>query len=262
MAIRSNHPSQLDILKVFKSIQCGRTITFSKFLTTDCHENMKNIDNNLSNKEKKKFKDRIYTIPNLLCGIRILSTPFIGYLVTSEAYTPACLLFTFAGLTDFLDGFIARNWPSQRSLFGSIIDPVADKFLISVLFVTLTYSQLIPWQLTTLVLSRDISLIVGGFIKRYQILQKPITLRRFFDPSVDPVKMLPTFMSKINTTLQLSVVAFSLAAPIFDFTNHPALTVLCWITAYTTVHSGLQYIGGKAMKKFCFVVILEKGTFF
>ncbi|CEF62069.1 Cardiolipin synthase [Strongyloides ratti] len=241
--------SLLSFKRLLRSIECGRTITFSKYLSTNCHESKRNINNNISIKENKTFKDRIYTIPNLLCGIRILSTPLIGYLVIYEAYQPACILFILAGVTDFLDGFIARHWPSQRSLFGSIIDPVADKFLVSVLFVTLTYSQLIPWQLTTLVLSRDISLIIGGFIKRYQILQKPVTFKRFFDPSVDPVKMLPTFISKINTTLQLSLVAFSLAAPIFDFTNHPALTALCWITAYTTVHSGLQYIGGKAMKK-------------
>uniref|UniRef100_A0A0N5C040 cardiolipin synthase (CMP-forming) n=1 Tax=Strongyloides papillosus TaxID=174720 RepID=A0A0N5C040_STREA len=240
--------SLLSLKRLLKPTECGRTVTFAKFITTDCGKNKENINNNIRSAEKK-FKDRIYTIPNALCLARISLTPVIGYLVITEAYVPACTLFVFAGITDFLDGFIARRWPSQRSLFGSIIDPVADKFLVSVLFVTLTYSGLIPWQLTGLVLARDISLITGGFIKRYQILQKPITLQRFFDPSVDPVEMKPTLMSKINTALQLSLVAFSLTAPIFDFTNHPALTALCWVTAYTTLHSGLQYIGGKAMKK-------------
>uniref|UniRef100_A0A0N4ZQY9 cardiolipin synthase (CMP-forming) n=1 Tax=Parastrongyloides trichosuri TaxID=131310 RepID=A0A0N4ZQY9_PARTI len=220
--------------------ESGRhTIYLNKYLSTEVKDRS----------SEKKFKDKLYTIPNALCAARIISTPYIGYLVVSEAYAPACVFFVVAGMTDFLDGYIARNWPSQRSLFGSIIDPVADKFLISVLFVSLTYTSLIPWQLTGLVLTRDISLIVGGFIKRYQILQKPITFKRFFDPSTDPVRMLPTLMSKINTTLQLSLVAFSLAAPVFNFTNHPALTALCWATAYTTLHSGLQYIGGKAMKK-------------
>uniref|UniRef100_A0AC35TW39 GLOBIN domain-containing protein n=1 Tax=Rhabditophanes sp. KR3021 TaxID=114890 RepID=A0AC35TW39_9BILA len=197
----------------------------------------------------KPFKDRIYTIPNGLCMARIALTPYVGYLVVTEAYTPACIIFTMAGFTDWLDGFIARKWPSQRSLFGSIIDPVADKFLVSVLFVTLTYSALIPWPLTALVLLRDVSLITGGFVKRYQLMKPPITLQRFFDPSVDAVRVLPTLMSKINTTLQLSLVAFSLLAPVFDFVDHPALTLLCAATAYTTIHSGFQYVGGNAMRR-------------
>ncbi|KAH7730822.1 Protein CRLS-1 b [Aphelenchoides avenae] len=192
-------------------------------------------------------KDRIFTIPNGLCLVRICATPLIGYLVVQQSYTIAFGLFVAAGFTDMLDGFIARHWPSQRSMLGSMLDPVADKLLVSTLFVTLTYSQLIPVLLTALVILRDVLLVAGGFIYRYRYMEPPITLRRYFDTSVSSIQITPTLMSKLNTVLQLTLVAVSLAAPVFDFVGHPFLTGLGVVTGTTTVYSGLQYIGGKAV---------------
>uniref|UniRef100_A0A914D370 Uncharacterized protein n=1 Tax=Acrobeloides nanus TaxID=290746 RepID=A0A914D370_9BILA len=58
----------------------------------------------------------------------------------------------------------------------------------------------------------------------------------------------PTLVSKLNTVLQVSLAALSLASPVFDFAGHPALTGLCFLTGGTTIYSGLQYIGGDAMR--------------
>uniref|UniRef100_A0A7E4VGZ2 cardiolipin synthase (CMP-forming) n=1 Tax=Panagrellus redivivus TaxID=6233 RepID=A0A7E4VGZ2_PANRE len=198
---------------------------------------------------RDQVKDNIMTIPNGLCVARIALTPLIGYLVVQSHFMSACILFTIAGATDLLDGQIARRYESQRSLLGSILDPVADKLLVSTLFVTLTCVDLIPLYLTSIVLLRDVCLVAGGFIRRYQILDPPVTFKRFFDPSVSAVRVEPTLISKINTALQLSLVTFSLASPVFDFIGHPALTTLGAITCATTVYSGLQYIGGGAMKR-------------
>ncbi|TKR88042.1 hypothetical protein L596_012343 [Steinernema carpocapsae] len=197
----------------------------------------------------RQFGDKVVTVPNGLCVIRIALTPVIGALVVNGSYTPACVLFTLAGVTDSLDGYIARNVPGQKSSLGSILDPVADKLLVSCLFVTLTYAHLIPLALTSIVIFRDVALISGGFYKRYKTMARPITLRRFFDPSVSSIEVTPTLMSKVNTALQLSLVALSLASPVFDFVDHPGMTALCMATGLTTVYSGLQYIGGHAMKK-------------
>ncbi|VDK66305.1 unnamed protein product [Onchocerca ochengi] len=127
---------------------------------------------------------------------RIGLTPVIGYLIVKESFIIALALFTVSGITDWLDGYIARNFRNQSSLFGSIIDPIADKLLVTTLFVTLTYMKLIPLALTTLVILRDVGLIVGGAMIRYKTIEKPITLFRYFSPSISPLQVTPTFVSK------------------------------------------------------------------
>uniref|UniRef100_A0AC34GFD5 Cardiolipin synthase n=1 Tax=Panagrolaimus sp. ES5 TaxID=591445 RepID=A0AC34GFD5_9BILA len=184
----------------------------------------------------ERVKDNIMTIPNGLCILRIGLTPIIGYLVVQNQFMPACALFAFAGMTDLLDGFIARRYESQRSLLGTMLDPVADKLLVSTLFITLTCVNLIPLALTSVVLLRDILLVGGGFYRRYQILEPPFTFKRFFDPSVSSVRVVPTLTSKINTALQLSLVTFSLASPVFNFVGHPALIVLGFAILFTYIY--------------------------
>ncbi|CAD5226347.1 unnamed protein product [Bursaphelenchus okinawaensis] len=194
------------------------------------------------------IKDNIYTIPNALCVTRIVLTPVIGYLVVTESNLAACNLFLLAGFTDLIDGQIARAFPSQRSLLGTMLDPVADKLLISTLFITLAYAHLIPVPLSALVILRDVLLLAGAFRHRFQTLQPPFTIKRYFDPSVSSIEINPTFASKLNTVLQIFSVAGALAAPVLDFQDHPVLYGLWLLTAATTTYSGLQYIGGKAIK--------------
>uniref|UniRef100_A0A2K5SF53 cardiolipin synthase (CMP-forming) n=1 Tax=Cebus imitator TaxID=2715852 RepID=A0A2K5SF53_CEBIM len=85
-----------------------------------------------------------WTIPNMLSMTRIGLAPVLGYLIIEEDFNIALGVFALAGLTDLLDGFIARNWASQKSALGSALDPLADKILISILYVSLTYADLIP----------------------------------------------------------------------------------------------------------------------
>ncbi len=79
-------------------------------------------------------KKLILTIPNLLTSLRIASIPFINYYFFNGRHDIACGLFVMASLTDFLDGYIARNFPNQLSHLGSILDPLADKLLIGMFF--------------------------------------------------------------------------------------------------------------------------------
>ncbi|GMR59586.1 hypothetical protein PMAYCL1PPCAC_29781, partial [Pristionchus mayeri] len=231
----------------------------------------------LSSEADDPGRHRVFTVPNALCVFRIGVTPVIGSLVVTGSYSPALTLFVVAAMTDMLDGLIARNVRGQKSLLGSVLDPVADKLLVGTLFITCTYAALIPVPLTALVLTRDVSLIVGGFYKRYQTMHPPMTLSRFFDSKVSSMQIVPTLVSKVNTVLQLSVVTLALVVPVIEagpFMDH-FFTGLWYVLLYhcnvcinvlrvftsvhlssfsvstgiTTLWSGLQYASGKAIKK-------------
>ena len=196
---------------------------------------------NLAKEKLHIYRENIFTVPNVLSVTRIFCTPLLGYWVYTGAFTSALGLFGFAAVSDFLDGQIARRWPSQQSMAGTVLDPLADKLLVGTLFLTLTYAHIIPLPLTILIVCRDVGLMGGSLYLRYRSLPKPKTMARFFDPSLTSMKLEPTLLSKANTSIQLLLVACSLGAPVFDFIGHPYLQALCYVTATTTFVSGLEY---------------------
>uniref|UniRef100_F7G519 cardiolipin synthase (CMP-forming) n=1 Tax=Callithrix jacchus TaxID=9483 RepID=F7G519_CALJA len=157
-----------------------------------------------------------WTIPNMLSMTRIGLAPVLGYLIIEEDFNIALGVFALAGLTDLLDGFIARNWASQKSALGSALDPLADKILISILYVSLTYADLIP-----------------------EIIFR--TLAKYFNPCYATARLKPTFISKVNTAVQLILVAASLAAPVFNYADSIYLQILWCCTAFTTAASAYSY---------------------
>ncbi|CAH3043748.1 unnamed protein product [Pocillopora meandrina] len=177
----------------------------------------------------KEMKEDIYTVPNLLSTFRILITPVLGYLIVTEDFVSSLLFFGVAGVTDMLDGFIARNFKNQKSVLGTVLDPFADKILMSVLTISLTVVSLLPVTLTALILSRDALLIGYAFYLRYKSLPSPKTISRYFDFNLPTVELRPNFLGKANTVLQLALVGCSLAAPVFGFVDHPHLQYLCHI---------------------------------
>ncbi|XP_070172413.1 probable cardiolipin synthase (CMP-forming) [Polyergus mexicanus] len=190
-------------------------------------------------------KENIWTIPNLLCMGRIVTSPFLSYLILSQDYQIALWLLAFAGVSDLADGWIARTWTSQASKLGSFLDPVADKLLVGTLFLSLAWVGLIPVPLTCLVIARDVALVSAASYIRYRSLPPPKTLARYFDPTHATVQLAPTLMSKLNTGVQLSLVAGMLAAPVYHFVDHPILQYLCYITAFTTIAGGVSYLLSK-----------------
>ncbi|XP_049858247.1 probable cardiolipin synthase (CMP-forming) isoform X3 [Schistocerca gregaria] len=187
-------------------------------------------------------KENVLTIPNLLCLFRIAAAPYLGYLVLQSEFHLAVAIFAFAGVTDLVDGWIARTYPSQSSKFGSFLDPLADKVLIACLFLTLTYAGYIPIALTGMIIARDILLVAAGFYIRYQSLPPPKTLSRYFDATHVTAQLAPTYVSKINTAIQLLLACSTLAAPVFDYVDHPFLHGLWYLTAGTTAASAISYI--------------------
>ncbi|CAH1394194.1 unnamed protein product [Nezara viridula] len=187
-------------------------------------------------------KENIWTIPNILCCARIIASPYLGYLIYHEEFNTAFVIMLLAGLTDLLDGLIARNFASQASKLGSFLDPMADKILISSLCISLTCVDLMPVFLTGLILSRDVALASAGFYIRYKSLPPPKTLVRYFDATHATAKLAPTGISKFNTTVQLGAVGIGLMSPVFGFLGHPHLDYLWYFTATTTIVSALSYV--------------------
>ncbi|XP_035461392.1 cardiolipin synthase (CMP-forming) [Scophthalmus maximus] len=198
----------------------------------------------------KELYENPWTIPNLLCVCRILLAPLLGHLIIQQHFHLSLALFTLAGATDLLDGYIARTWPTQKSALGSALDPLADKILVSFLYVSLTYAGLIPAPLTALVIFRDIGLIAAVFWIRYKTVPPPVTLGKFFNPCYTTAQLKPTLFSKVNTAIQLILVAASLAAPVFQYTDSVVLQCIWYITALTTAASGYSYwhYGRKTVK--------------
>jgi cardiolipin synthase len=164
--------------------------------------------------------------PNLLTLLRICLAPFLVAAILEGRYAPSFWLFIAAGLTDLLDGTLARLL-KQKTVLGQYLDPVADKLLLSTLFVVLTHQGLIPARVTVLVFGRDVGILVVA------ALLYAATGRRDFNPSL---------FGKANTVAQVTAVA---AVLLHQLTN--ALWVVefrrfsLYATIVLTIASGLHY---------------------
>ncbi len=165
----------------------------------------------------------IINIPNLLTILRILLVPVYVMLVIEGRIHLGLVVFIIAGITDALDGFIAKRF-SQRTEFGANIDPLADKFLLTAAFITLTYTGMLPLWLCALVIIRDM-VIVGG-----------IVMLRW---SGRVVEIVPTIAGKITTTLQIVTVILAMVVTEKDDTMFLATLIL---TALFTLYTGFEYV--------------------
>lgn len=181
----------------------------------------------------------------MLCMMRIGVTPVVSYFIISQSYQYALALCALCSITDYLDGWIARRFQSESKL-GAVLDPLADKLLVITLTFTLTYVHLIPLWLTSLIITRDLLIVLGGLYMQSRAISPPVTLDKFFNISKfkhDQFK--PTLISKINTGFQLSLVLLTLSSPIFPtiFAQYPYLLQgVQWSTGITTLWSGLNYL--------------------
>ncbi|KAL7784654.1 CDP-alcohol phosphatidyltransferase domain-containing protein [Trichoderma ceciliae] len=183
----------------------------------------------------------IYTIPNFLTLTRIVASPVIGYLVLQDAHTWAVGLLAYAGLTDLVDGWIARKW-NRRTVVGTIIDPMADKILMTVLTVCLAVKGALPVWVASIILGRDIGLAIAAIYYRWISLPAPKTFARYWDFSLPSAEVRPTTISKYNTFLQLALVGLTTAAPLLGVDLAPTLTIMQYVVATTTVWSGASYV--------------------
>ncbi len=175
------------------------------------------------------------TIPNLITLARLLLTPLFVIFLIQGAYHRALLVFLLAGVSDLVDGLIARTW-SQKSRLGSYLDPLADKVLMAASFVTLSIYKEIPSWLTVVVISRDLALAFGVLICR--LAEIPLAIR-------------PSLAGKLTTTFQVSTVFLVLINKIWPISPQ-VLPVFFYITCALTTVSGIHYLynGLKMMNMF------------
>ena len=168
---------------------------------------------------------RASNIPNLICFARIVLVIPIIRSLSQEQFLLSLLLIVIAGLSDILDGYLAKrnNW---RSYLGSVLDPAADKILLVSLFLTLQSMGLIPLWLTLTVIMRDCMIIFG------------LSLYRYFVGVPQPK---PTTISKFNTLLQLTFIVLVILAQGVQF-PFAILSMICGSLVFvTSILSCLDY---------------------
>jgi cardiolipin synthase len=136
---------------------------------------------------KMDFLNQFRATPNLLTLSRLFIIPFLVIAILDGRYTLAFSLFVLAGFSDGFDGLLAR-WLSQRTTLGQYLDPIADKLLLSTLFLVLTHMNLVPRYVTVLVFSRDFGILLIS-----TLLFATGTLRDFR----------PSLLGKLNTVVQI-----------------------------------------------------------
>jgi cardiolipin synthase len=165
-------------------------------------------------------------LPNIICILRIALVWPIAAALADREYLIALALFIVAGLSDGVDGYLAKrfNWTSD---LGKFLDPLADKSLLVTVFVEAAWLGLAPWWLTSAVVARDVLIGLGAMV-----------FRLWFGP----LRGRPTLSSKINTAMQLLYLVALLVNAALNFPPHEVLDALAILVLITTVFSGLNYM--------------------
>lgn len=170
---------------------------------------------------------QLLTAPNQLTMLRMMFLPFIVLTLLDKHYTWALALFVLAGLSDGLDGLLARTLHQQTQL-GQYLDPIADKLLLSTLFLVLSILHKIPWKFTVVVFSRDVSILAAS-----AVLYAIAGLRNFA----------PSVFGKANTTAQVGALFFVL---LYQISQSPwvreARRFFLWATFALTIISAVHYV--------------------
>lgn len=168
----------------------------------------------------------LLSLPNLITLGRILLVPIVVWAIASGAMWEAFVLFLAAGVSDAIDGFLAKRF-HMTTMLGAYLDPLADKALIVSIYLTLGINGFIPRWLVILVVSRDI-LIVGGIILSWLV--------------GSPLKIRPLLVSKLNTVAQILFACVELGALGFDLQVDTLKSVLMGLVAILTLLSVSAYL--------------------
>jgi cardiolipin synthase (CMP-forming) len=171
----------------------------------------------------------LVNLANIITFFRLCAVPLAFWLVLDHRIEAAFWLFVAAGLSDALDGWLARRYGGNA--VGALMDPVADKALLVTMYITLAAVGELPVWLAILVVFRDI-LIVGGFVV-LAVLGHAVAIH-------------PLYISKLNTVLQIVLIGISLLQGGFGLGIPGFAVVLTWCVAATTLASGAAYVWNTA----------------
>ena len=166
-------------------------------------------------------------LPNLVSFLRMLLTVPLAWWIGDGRYEAAVLLALVAGLSDALDGFLAKRYGWQ-SWLGGILDPLADKLMLVASYFTLAYTGALPWWLAAVVVGRDVVIVTGAVI---------------YHVGIGRVSGEPTRLSKLTTCLQIALVLATLLH-LSRWAEWPVWfnAGLLWCVVAATVASGLDYV--------------------
>jgi len=165
-------------------------------------------------------------LPNIITVSRLLLVPLVIGLIASGQWLDAFLFFLLAGISDAVDGFLARHF-NLRSELGAYLDAIADKALLTSIYAMLAISGAVPFTLTLLVVSRDV-MIIGAIMISWLMSH--------------PVEIKPVFISKANTTAQIGFAAIVLGAKAFNLQLGRGFDIALVIVVILTVSSALVYL--------------------
>ncbi len=171
-------------------------------------------------------REALRELPNAITIGRLLLVPATIALLVNHQWAAALAVFVIAGVSDGVDGFIARRFGFQSEL-GAHLDPLADKALLVSIYIWLAVDGALPATIAILVVSRDV-LIVGAVIVSW-VLERP-------------VKISPLWVSKVNTAAQIVFATAALARLAFDLPIGAPMEILMWCVAALTIASMVAYL--------------------
>lgn len=166
------------------------------------------------------------TIPNLITIGRLVLVPLIVWLMITEQSVAAFTVFILAGVSDAVDGFLARTF-NLRSTLGSYLDPLADKALLVSIYISLAVLGEVPLWVVILVVSRDL-FIVGAVVLSWMLDQ--------------PMEMRPLLISKLNTVVQIVLAAVVLGDLALGASLGATRTLLVYMVGILTIASAAVYL--------------------
>jgi cardiolipin synthase len=169
---------------------------------------------------------KLQDLPNVISLLRLLAVIPVVFLLLQREFGWALVLFALAGLSDGLDGFLAKQYGWQSQL-GGILDPLADKVLLMASILVLGTLSLVPAWLVVAVIFRDLLIMGGALMYHY---------------GVETLEAAPTVASKINTLVQIMLVVLVIADAGPTPMSQGIITTLIWICLATVVLSGSQYV--------------------
>lgn len=164
-------------------------------------------------------------LPNSLTIIRVLLIPVFVILIMNRSFGWALVTFAIAGITDGLDGLLARLTHAKTDL-GAFLDPIADKLLLIAAYLTLAIVEVLPGWLSVIVITRDVIILLGILV--IMLISQPPQIR-------------PTFISKMTTAVQIVTVLLALLTG-YHSLFRPLTTAAVYGTTFLTILSGIHYI--------------------
>ena len=192
-------------------------------------------------------KESWFNVPNSITVARMVASPGLTYAIVHDMKGVALAGCMLAGFTDWLDGYIARKY-NQSTVLGGMIDPVADKVVIGALTVGLAAKGLLPIELATLIIGRDVFLFGASMVMRG--IEKPPDAP-FFDTTYSATfEIIPSTLSKVNTVNQFLLMTITLGHFALEIpASIEVIKPLWYITGITTLGSLVGYLDGSAIKR-------------